>query len=84
VAPEAIDGGPIALVEEDDLIEINIPERRLAVVGTGGERKPPDLIEKTLAARRDIWKPPRPRHDTGILSLYARVARGAAEGASIT
>jgi len=84
VAPEAIDGGPIALVEEDDLIEINIPERRLAVVGTGGERKPPDVIEKTLAARRDIWKPPRPRHDTGILSLYARVARGAAEGASIT
>jgi len=84
VAPEAIDGGPIALVEEDDLIEINIPERRLAVVGTGGERKPPDVIDKVLAGRRDIWKPPRPRHDTGILSLYSRVARGAAEGASIT
>jgi dihydroxy-acid dehydratase len=33
VAPEALDGGPIALVEENDLIEINIPERRLAIVG---------------------------------------------------
>jgi dihydroxy-acid dehydratase len=84
VAPEALDGGPIALVEEGDLIEINIPERRLAVVGTGGEHKPPDVIGKTLAGRREIWKPPKPRHDTGILSLYSRVARGAAEGASIT
>jgi dihydroxy-acid dehydratase len=84
VAPEALDGGPIALVEDGDLIEINIPERRLAVVGTAGEHKPPDVIDKVLAGRREIWKPPRPRHDTGILSLYSRVARGAAEGASIT
>jgi dihydroxy-acid dehydratase len=84
VAPEGIDGGPIALVEEGDLIEINIPERRLAVVGTGGQHQPPDVIDETLARRREIWKPPRPQHDTGILSLYSRVARGAGEGASIT
>jgi dihydroxy-acid dehydratase len=84
VAPEALEGGPIALVEEGDLIEINIPERRLAVVGENGQHRPPDVIDKTLADRRAIWKPPRPRYDTGILSLYSRVARGAAEGASIT
>jgi dihydroxy-acid dehydratase len=84
VTPEALDGGPIGLVEEDDLIEINIPERRLAVVGTNGEHRPPDVIEKTLAGRREIWKPPKPRYDTGILALYSQVARGAAEGASIT
>jgi len=84
VAPEALDGGPIALVEEGDLIEINIPQRRLAIVGTFGEPKPPGIISQTLAGRREIWKPPQPRHDTGILSLYSRVARGAAEGASIT
>jgi dihydroxy-acid dehydratase len=84
VAPEALDGGPIALVEEGDLIEINIPERRLAIVGTGGEHQPPETIDATLAQRRRIWKPPRRRHDTGILSLYERVARTAAEGASIT
>jgi dihydroxy-acid dehydratase len=84
VAPEALEGGAIGLVEEGDLIEINIPQRRLAVVGTGGEHKPPEVIDETLADRRKIWKPPKPRHDTGILSLYERVARGAAEGASIT
>jgi dihydroxy-acid dehydratase len=84
VSPEALDGGPIALVEEGDLIEINIPERRLAIVGTGGEHQSPETVDATLAQRRRIWKPPRRRHDTGILSLYERVARSAAEGASIT
>jgi dihydroxy-acid dehydratase len=84
VAPEALAGGPIGLVEEGDLIEINIPQRRLAIVGTGGEHQSEETIEETLAQRRSIWKPPRRRHDTGILSLYERVARNAAEGASIT
>jgi dihydroxy-acid dehydratase len=84
VAPEAIDGGPIALVTEGDLIEINVPERRLAIVGMAGERRAPEEIEKILADRKSIWKPLRPRHDSGILSLYSRVARGASEGASIT
>jgi dihydroxy-acid dehydratase len=84
VAPEAIDGGPIALVANGDLIEINVPERRLAIVGVDGEHRAPEEIEAILADRRSIWKPLRPRHDSGILSLYSRVARGAAEGASIT
>jgi dihydroxy-acid dehydratase len=84
VSPEALDGGSIALVEEGDLIEINIPQRRLAIVGTGGEHQSAETIDSTLAQRRRIWKPPRRRHDTGILSLYERVARSAAEGASIT
>jgi dihydroxy-acid dehydratase len=84
VAPEGLDGGPIGLVEENDLIEINIPERRLAIVGIDGEHQSPEAIDEALASRRDIWKPPRSRHDTGILSLYERVARTATEGASIT
>jgi dihydroxy-acid dehydratase len=84
VAPEAIDGGPIALVTEGDLIEINVPERRLAIVGVDGEHRAPEDIEAVLADRKRIWKPLRPRHDTGILALYSRVARGAPEGASIT
>jgi dihydroxy-acid dehydratase len=84
VAPEALDGGPIALVEEGDLIEINAPERRLAIVGTGGEHRSPEEIEEILAGRKRIWKAPQPRHDSGILSLYSRVARSATEGASIT
>src|SRR5262250_1514071 len=84
VAPEALDGGPIALVEEDDLIEINIPERRLAVVGVKGQRLPEDQVEAELAERRRRWTAPPPRHSKGILALYARVARGSSDGASIT
>ncbi|HEX4092755.1 MAG TPA: dihydroxy-acid dehydratase [Trebonia sp.] len=84
VAPEALEGGPIALVAEGDLIEINAPERRLAIVGVNGEERTPEEIDEILAERRRIWKPPLPRHDSGILSLYAKVARSATEGASIT
>jgi dihydroxyacid dehydratase/phosphogluconate dehydratase len=83
VAPEAIDGGPIALVAENDLIEINVPERRLAIVGIQGEPRPADQVEEVLAERRRAWKPQPPRHPNGILSLYSRVARGASEGGSL-
>src|SRR5262249_22015553 len=55
VAPEALDGGPIALVEEHDLIEINIPERRLAVVGINNERLHQDEVTRILAERRRHW-----------------------------
>jgi dihydroxy-acid dehydratase len=84
VAPEALEGGPIALVDDNDLIEINAPERRLAIVGVKGEHRPPEEIEAILAERRSVWRPPQPRHSNGILSLYSRVARGTSEGASIT
>jgi dihydroxy-acid dehydratase len=84
VAPEAIEGGPIALVEDGDLIEINVPRRLLEIVGVAGEHRSPEEVEAILEERRRIWKPLLPRHDSGILSLYSRVARGASEGASIT
>jgi dihydroxy-acid dehydratase len=84
VSPEALDGGPIALVEEGDLIEINIPERRLAIVGVGGEAMSETEVEAVLAARRRHWSAPPPRHATGILSLYSQVARNASDGAAIT
>jgi dihydroxy-acid dehydratase len=84
ITPEALDGGPIALVEENDVIEINIPKRRLAIVGMQGQRLPEDQIERVLAERRAHWTAPPPRHSSGILSLYARAASGASEGASMT
>jgi dihydroxy-acid dehydratase len=84
VAPEAIEGGPIALVVDGDLIEIDIPRRQLAIVGTGGEHHEPEEVEAILAERKRIWKAPQPRRDTGILGLYSRVARATSEGASIT
>src|SRR5499427_6427553 len=84
VTPEALEGGPIALVEDDDLIEVNIAERRLDVVGVQGRRMPPDEILRVLAERRRHWSPRPSRHGSGILSLYERVARGAAHGGSMT
>jgi len=84
VTPEALVGGPIALIEENDLIEIHVPERRLAIVGVQGQRLPPDQIDHVLTERRTRWTPPSPRHKSGILSLFARVAGSASEGASMT
>jgi dihydroxy-acid dehydratase len=83
VAPEALDGGPIALVEENDLIEVNVHERRLAIVGIDGEPRSEDEVSATLAERRERWSPRPPRHRRGILSLYERVASSAAHGASL-
>jgi dihydroxy-acid dehydratase len=84
VTPEALDGGPIALVEDGDLIEIHIPDRRLEVVGVAGHRLSPAEVERVYAERRAKWSAPPPRHTTGILSLYARVAAGSSTGASLT
>ncbi|HXM56635.1 MAG TPA: dihydroxy-acid dehydratase [Candidatus Dormibacteraeota bacterium] len=84
VTPEALLGGPIALVEDNDLIEVNIAERRLDVVGVNGQRLQPNEVLRVLAERRRYWSPPPSRHDSGILAMYERVARGAAHGASMT
>ena len=84
VTPEAFDGGPIGLIENGDLIEIHVPERRLALVGGAGQRLTPDQITQLLAERRSRWTSPPPRHTSGILSLYSRVARGADSGGSLT
>jgi dihydroxy-acid dehydratase len=84
VTPEAIDGGPIALVEDGDLIEINIPERRFGIVGVGKRSMEPRAIEQVLAERRARWTAPPFRHNRGILSLYSRVATGSSQGALMT
>lgn len=48
VSPEAAEGGPIALIEEGDLIELDVEARRIAVVGTAGEKKTEEEMEKIL------------------------------------
>lgn len=74
VSPEAADGGPIALIEENDLIELNIPARSLRIVGIDGQQKTEAEIEAVLAARKRAWKPRPPRYTTGVLHLYAQHA----------
>jgi D-3-phosphoglycerate dehydrogenase len=84
VAPEAIEGGPIALVEDGDLIEIDIAERKLAIVGLRGSRATDADVARALSQRRAGWSPKPSRHTKGILSLFARVATSASSGASMT
>jgi dihydroxy-acid dehydratase len=83
VTPEALEGGPIALVHENDLIELNAPERRLAIVGIDGQPRPEDEVTEILAQRRERWTPRPSRHHRGILSLYEQVATGASHGAAL-
>jgi dihydroxy-acid dehydratase len=71
VAPEAVDGGPIALVEEGDRIVIDADQYTIELL----------VDEATLADRRASWKPLEPRYTSGVLAKYARLAQGAERGA---
>lgn len=57
VSPEAAEGGPIALIEEGDLIRIDIPARLLEVVGINGVEMSPEEVNKVLAERKAAWQP---------------------------
>ena len=71
VAPEAFDGGPIALVADGDRIRLDVPARRLDLLVDPAE----------LERRRAGWKPPAPRYPSGALAKYARLVSGADRGA---
>ena len=81
VSPEAAVGGPIALVEEGDLIQIDVPNRVLAIVGVLGERKTPEEMEQILAARRAKWLPRELKYKKGLLKLYSQHAVSPMKGA---
>lgn len=80
ISPEAAVGGPIALVEEGDLIRIDIEERVLQIVGIAGEELSADEVNKVLAERRTKWQPRKPKYDRGVLKLFADHALSAIEG----
>lgn len=80
VSPEAFDGGPIALVEDGDLIELNIAARRLAIVGIAGERRSEAEIEDVLARRRHSWTPRAPKYTSGVLKQFTRSAVAPMQG----
>ncbi|MDY2938913.1 MAG: dihydroxy-acid dehydratase [Fusicatenibacter sp.] len=71
VCPEAAEGGPIALVEEGDLIRINIPEHKLELA----------VSEEELARRKELWQPKEPKVTTGYLARYAKMVSSASKGA---
>jgi dihydroxy-acid dehydratase len=71
ISPEAASGGNIALVEEGDEIELDIPNRRLSLL----------VSETELSRRRQGWKPPEPRVTGGYLARYAAAVSSASQGA---
>ena len=71
VSPEAAVGGPIAFVEEGDIIKINIPENTLNV----------DISEEEMAARKAKWQPREPKITTGYLARYASMVTSGNTGA---
>ena len=81
VSPEAATGGPIALVEEGDLIQIDVENRVLAIVGVRGEAKSPAEMDEILAARRAKWQPKEPKYKKGLLKLYSQHAVSPMKGA---
>ncbi len=71
VAPEAVDGGPIAFVEDGDIIAIDIEKRSIDI----------ELDEATLAARKAKWVKPEPKYKTGVFAKYIKTVGSASEGA---
>ena len=71
ISPEAMEGGPIALVKDGDRILVDVPNRRLELL----------VDEAELARRKAAWKRPEPKVKTGYLSRYARLVTSANTGA---
>ncbi|WP_150824651.1 dihydroxy-acid dehydratase [Megasphaera sp. DJF_B143] len=71
ISPEAMEGGPIALIHDGDIISIDIPQRKLELC----------VSDEELAARKAAWKQPEPKVKTGYLSRYARLVTSANTGA---
>jgi len=71
VAPEAARGGPLAIVQEGDEIEINLDERRVDLL----------LPEEEIADRLIAWQPPTLRYEWGVMARYSALVSSASEGA---
>ena len=71
IAPEAMVGGPIAMLREGDIITLDIPNRRLDA----------RITEEEMTDRRAAWQPMEPKYTTGVLAKYAKLVSSAAEGA---
>lgn len=80
VSPEAADGGPIALVKENDLIRIDIPGRILEIIGVDGKEMSKEEIEKILKERKAAWRPKPSKYTKGVLKLYSLHAASPMKG----
>ncbi len=71
ITPEAFHGGPLAALEEGDMVVVDVETRELRV----------ELSDDELAARLEAWSPPEPRYVSGVLAKYARLVSSASDGA---
>jgi dihydroxy-acid dehydratase len=71
IAPEAASGGPIAALEDGDMVVLDVEARTLSV----------ELSDDELAARLARWTPPPPRYTSGVFAKYAALVSSASEGA---
>ncbi|MBI4796340.1 MAG: dihydroxy-acid dehydratase [Deltaproteobacteria bacterium] len=71
ISPEAAEGGPIAFVQEEDRIKIDIPEKTLTLL----------VDEAELAKRKASWRPPEPRIKHGYAARYSRIVSSGSKGA---
>jgi len=81
VSPEAASGGPIGLIEDGDLLEISLERRALNIVGTNGEKRTHEEMERVLAERKARTPAKAARYTTGILGAYTQLATSAMKGA---
>lgn len=80
-SPEAVDGGPIALVEEGDLIEIDVEARKLNIIGIHGVKMTEEEVQEVLKQRRLAWKPKERKYKKGVLRLFSELAASPMKGA---
>jgi len=73
VSPEAMEGGPIALIKEGDMIAIDIPAKKITL----------NVSDEEMRKRREAWSPPEPKITHGYLARYARQVSSAGEGAVV-
>ncbi len=73
ISPEAMEGGPIALIHDGDIISIDIPNRKLEL----------EISDDELAKRRAAWVKPEPKIKTGYLARYAKLTTSASTGAVV-
>ena len=81
VSPEAAAGGPIAFVEDDDIITLDVQNRYLAITGVKGEPKTEEEMAQILEERKKNWKGFESKYKHGLLKLYSQHAVSAMKGA---
>ncbi len=83
VSPELVAGGPIGIVLENDLIEIDVPNSRLNLVGVNGERLSSEQMTAVIQERMSRYRPPSVKIRPGLLGMYQRLAASAAKGGTL-